>query len=324
MDFTYYEQYLPGITEDMPNEFEKLAQLISQDQFEWLEDGRVVFLMNDAVESFLVFQNAKMTGELDSDYEGWLTADLEKVEDDYLLILHQGEENVVTIRFSDLKLEVHLYNYGEIGHFWVAGQEDLRQLEYRLAILRDKVLYLGEDYATTEEIRLAELAFFPPIMTWLAVPPKYATPPEEPWKAKEEAIEIMLSFSEEAEDKSLKKKLLWYQSHPNERVGRYLAKQLTRWIHVEVLYLIARKLREAGAQYPNRSFGTETDIKYQEMWEQACGYAKELQAQGDHVTVLREEPFVTAPDDLTYKVYLFYTQKKLFKKQIQIRQLIEK
>ena len=60
---------------------EKLAQLLEQDQFELLipekirtESGRIsdkasasmdiplVYLMNDAVESFLVFRNVRMTG----------------------------------------------------------------------------------------------------------------------------------------------------------------------------------------------------------------------------------------------------------------------
>lgn len=62
---------------------EKLAQLLEQDQFELLipekmrtESGRIsdkasasmdiplVYLMNDAVESFLVFRNVRMTGNI--------------------------------------------------------------------------------------------------------------------------------------------------------------------------------------------------------------------------------------------------------------------
>ena len=70
---------------------EKLAQLLEQDQFELLipekirtESGRIsdkasasmdiplVYLMNDAVESFLVFRNVRMTGEYHSHGQaGW-------------------------------------------------------------------------------------------------------------------------------------------------------------------------------------------------------------------------------------------------------------
>ena len=69
------------------NTLEKLAQLLEQDQFELLfpekteqecyragncprkgQNIRLVYLMNDAVESFLVFCDARMTGEYHADY----------------------------------------------------------------------------------------------------------------------------------------------------------------------------------------------------------------------------------------------------------------
>ena len=52
-------------------------------------------------------------------------------------------------------MEVRLYEYGNIAHFWVPGYEYLRLLEYQLAILRDKMAYLGEDYCTDTEKQLA-------------------------------------------------------------------------------------------------------------------------------------------------------------------------
>lgn len=70
------------------NTLKKLAQLLEQDQFELIfsekiqkedltskrevpqgQDIRLVYLMNDAVESFLVFRDARMTGEYHADYE---------------------------------------------------------------------------------------------------------------------------------------------------------------------------------------------------------------------------------------------------------------
>lgn len=100
---------MQGFTKDMSPEFLKLEQLLSENQFEWLPDGRVVYLMNDAVESFLVFENARMTGNFDSDYRGVLSADMEQVEDGYLLVVRQGEKNTFTVRFTALRLDVALY-----------------------------------------------------------------------------------------------------------------------------------------------------------------------------------------------------------------------
>ena len=57
--------------EEIPEAFQKLAQLLGQDQFELLfpdkdvenqDEMRLVYLMNDAVESFLVFSGCLKAG----------------------------------------------------------------------------------------------------------------------------------------------------------------------------------------------------------------------------------------------------------------------
>ena len=83
-------------------------------------DIRLVYLMNDAVESFLIFRDARLTGSYLENYEGPLKSSLSQEGDEYILVVWQGE-NVVTLFFRMLDLEVYLYNYGEIGHFWYLG-----------------------------------------------------------------------------------------------------------------------------------------------------------------------------------------------------------
>lgn len=91
---------------------EKLAQLLEQDQFELLlpektkKDGDVsvagkvdiplVYLMNDAVESFLVFRNARMTGEYCSDYQGELQASMTRQDGRFVLVIKQ-DDTVLTL-----------------------------------------------------------------------------------------------------------------------------------------------------------------------------------------------------------------------------------
>ena len=158
----------------MERAFVMLAELLQQEQFELLlpeddgtessEDGdiRLVYLMNDAVESFLVFKEAKMTGKYLKDYEGMLDATLSREEDTYILTVWQDDQ-ALTIFFKQLELEAHLYEYGTVAHFWVPGYEYLRLLEYQIAILRDKYDYLGENYCTDIEKQLVHLADFPPL-----------------------------------------------------------------------------------------------------------------------------------------------------------------
>lgn len=214
------------------NTLEKLAQLLEQDQFELIfsesgagrgQDIRLVYLMNDAVESFLVFRDARMTGEYHAEYEGELEASLNKQGEEFVLVVKQGE-TVLTLFFEEMDLEVYLYEYAYTGHFWVKGYEYLRQLEYRLAILRDKYDYLGEEYCTEEEKRLAALVEFPPLnyCCYPAVPEKYIVPREDPWVPSEEAITYMKELSAECGDISLEKKLETYRKHPT----KFRAKEL--------------------------------------------------------------------------------------------------
>ena len=172
-------------------ELERLDVLLSQGQFELLLPGErygggekeiwLVYLMNDAAESFLVFHDAELTGTYQKEYEGEIDAALEKDGEQYVLIVRQGE-TVCTLFFSRLSLEVHLFDYGKTGHFWVDGYEYLRQIEFRIAILRDKLEYLGEAFCTEEEMRLASLANFPPLnfCCYPAVPDQYLVP-SCPW-----------------------------------------------------------------------------------------------------------------------------------------------
>lgn len=123
----------------MEDNFEKLNLLLEQEQCEFVDipDGftgqtesgelRLIYLMNDAVESFLVLKNARMTGNYVRDYEGEFEGSIEKADRDlceaeYILVVHQGQ-NVFTVFFEDILMETHLYNYGELGHFWVKGYE---------------------------------------------------------------------------------------------------------------------------------------------------------------------------------------------------------
>ena len=78
----------------MEDNFEKLNLLLEQEQCEFVDipDGftgqtesgelRLIYLMNDAVESFLILKNARMTGNYVRDYEGEFEGSIEKADRD--------------------------------------------------------------------------------------------------------------------------------------------------------------------------------------------------------------------------------------------------
>lgn len=293
-------------------EFEKLNLLISQGQFELLlpeadtqGDIRLVYLMNDAVESFLVFHQAKLTGTYKTDFQGEMQASLDQRGEQYVLVIHQ-DDAVCTLFFRELTLETHLFNYGRTGHFWVEGYEYLRQLEYRIAILRDKREYLGEEFCSEEERRLSYLAEFPPLnfCCYPSVPDKYLVPSYPWWQVSEEALKEMQALAGEAGDESLKRWLALYKRFPRKIIAKQIASLLHRTRHAGVVDLIDQKLTRAAAAYEDRVFEEAEEIRIRKIRMRAELRRKELERSGKHVEVLKEEPFLYAEDSVEYKIYL--------------------
>lgn len=314
-----YEQILPGYHKGLPDEFEKLKELIELNQFELLEEGfRLVYLMNDAVESFLVFENARMTGAYDKEYEGEIQAFLECNESGYALIIHQGS-SVFTLFFEQLSLEVHLYNYGETGHFWVKGYEYLRQIEYKIAILRDKYIYLGEKYCNDMEKKLVALAKFPPLnyCCYPAVSPKYLVTDGEGWTVTKEAFETMFILAKEAEDKRMVRALKQYQQSQRIRKAKKIARMLHRNSHKNIVDILMKWITEGASEYENRSFGDE-DKKYKEVMQRAEKRQKQLYKEGKDSCILREEPFVYARDSIEFRVYLMVWKKGILNRKVEL------
>lgn len=301
------------------NEFQKLDLLLSQGSFELvnyrtdlkIQDLRLVYLMNDAVESFLVFQSARLTGEYLPDFGGELSASLSREKQDYVLILHQ-ENTVCTLFFRDLVLETHLFNYGKTGHFWVTGYEYLRQLEYRIAILHDKLEYLGTAYCNETEQQLAVLAAFPPLNynCYPAVPEKYLVPKYPRWFVSQAAISVMRQLALEAEDPALVHWLNLYRRFPIRFIARKIAQMLHQTAHAGVIDLLTSKLTDAASAYPERSFSEDIERQIHALYQQAKLRQTELLSQGIQSDILKEEPFQYTDDTLVYKVHLMIWKEK--------------
>ena len=309
----------------MSNEvLEKLVQLLEQNQFELIfteQDIRLVYLMNDAVESFLVFQNVRMTGEYKDDYEGELDATLEKQGQKYVLIVHQGD-TVVTLFFENLIQENHFYEYGTIAHFWVKKYEYLRQLEYRLAILRDKYDYLGEKSCNEKEKQLAQLVDFPPLnyCCYPAVPAKYIVPRENPWEPSEDALMVMEELAERAGDRFLKIVLKLYRKYPIPFLAKRIGNMLHRNHHSKVVDLIDREIQEASKKYPCRYFGRDIELNVHQTMNAVKERQNQLKEKGQQSVILREEPFTTAQDSIAYKIYLMIWNQGILNRKVVIEE----
>lgn len=295
-------------------EIRMLEELLSQDQFELqrTEEGlRLIYLMNDAVESFLFFINGRMTGNYQEDYEGELGASLSREDGEYVLVVEQGDQ-VVTVFFQDLKLQVYLYDYGKIGHFWMEGYEYLRQLEYKIAILRDKMLYLGEEYCLEPEKDLAALADFPPLGSacYPAVSKAYRMERDDPWKVSEQAISVMKKYAAAVNDIRFLRWMSLYERFPMRRIGKHLAKMLHETRHQAMFLRIWKDMRQAAAHYPERRFDEDIIKKFSLLEKEAKTRSTQLEQTGQKVWIFREEPFLFAEDSIECGVYLMLWKQR--------------
>ena len=228
-----------------------------------------------------------------------------------------------TVFFEDILLETHLYNYGELGHFWVKGYENLRVMEYQIAILRDKYEYLGEKYCTEQERKLAMLRDFPPLnyLFYPAVPEKYIVPVDNPWEVTAEALAVMQELATEAGDEKLGKMLRRYEKTPDISNAKKIAGMLCRSSHLPVITLLGEKIREAASVYPDRDFGRKQNKYLHELMEKAERRKEELEAENVQTLIYREEPFIYDCDSISFQVYLMIVRKGVWKQKIMVEKI---
>ncbi len=310
--------------------WKKLECLLDNQSFELINppenekavsDLYVVYLMNDAAESFLVLKNAKMTGTFDSKYEGPTKSCLSEAEKGYVLILRRGE-NTAAIFFDDVLEETKLYDYGMNGHFWIRGYEYLRQIEYKVAIVSDKLNYLGEDSCTEEEKKIAALENFPPLnyTHYPASPLKYIDGIDNPWLFSDEAYKVMKEFCKNVGDKGYLLLLRIYKVLPLKIVSWYLSALLRCKSHARLVDSINAWIRKEAKHYGKRHFGKEEE-EYSS-FKQAAELLKDIyEARGFKSEVYFEEPFVKSRDDIEFGAYVLSYENHFFSRQCVVRKI---
>ena len=313
--------------------YEMLQELLAQNEFELLlpkecasntteQDLRLVYQMNDTIESFLVFREAVWTGIYKEDYEGELEVSYGRDNDRYVLGVRQGD-SVITLFYRKLELEVNLYNYGEIAHFWVPRYENLRQLEFRIAVLWDKYTYLGEDYCSAGEKRLVHLADVPALnfCSYCAAPEQYMVPHEMPKESFLQGLDVMEELAHKAGDFLLIWMIRFYRRHSSPLVTKWMAHILHHSIHFGFVKVLTETIKKETAIYPRRSFGESGDARLARCLEKAQARKKELEASGAYVEIVRQEPFTIVRDQLDLKVYLLISRRGMVNQKVRVEEI---
>lgn len=257
-------EYLPGLTPEMGEAWEKLAEIFQYQVFELYseEEGEqqknyyIPYMMNDALECYLKFDNCRMTGSYLPGFQGEVHGELAGEGGRRALVVHQGDQ-VFTLWFEKLEMILKRYPYHEIGHFWVKGQEQWRQLVYMAGTIYDKYEYLGEQMLNEEERELTALMEFAPFRYWSPVKESL----EGIYTDTERGAEYMKKLALEAKDRSFAGLISLYRKMPHPWLGRILAIRMNAPKRERLYRIIREKICEASRLYPPRDYGSKINQK---------------------------------------------------------------
>lgn len=308
----------------------------------------ITYMYNDAVESVIVLEQAAFTGDYQKELDN-LELELVKEKERYAVLGKQEKGNCFAIWFSDFHFEYKLYQYHEIGHFWVKGAEHLRQLVYEIGLIQDKYEYLGEQACSKKERKLLSLLEFAPFRAYYSVPWEE----EEKFYSTKEGIEAFLQLVQEAGDRSLetlirkykrenefqslflkeskRKKciwdmiIVWYRAFSLHSLEEKIKKCINQSGHEAAYEVLREKVIGASSEYDIRSFGAQKDaflqqkrLEFEKQWQSEgwCGtYPDYEKTEGKwymQMHIVEELPFTV--EEKNYRLHQMISYSRVSKK----------
>lgn len=236
--------------------FEKIKELAEEGVFEiwhpreWDGSIYIPYMMNDALECYIILKKAVLVGEQIADRKHQTMVDVHEEDGRFALVARQGDENTFTVFFEDAVMEKKYYRFDTICHFWEPGQEQWSQLVYIIGTMFDKYAFLGEESCNEGEQELIHLIEFAPF--------RYHAPAkqlfEELYDNTDRGAKKMLELTKEAGDFWYGIMVRFYRIFPTEKLARYLSRLLTKPQRYALYELIYKRAKSAASAYSERVY----------------------------------------------------------------------
>lgn len=219
----------------------------------------IPYMMNDALECYLLLTDGRMTGTYITDLKESLSVELVNFSsdsadvshpEDSALIFRQGTQNVFTLWFKDAFRVLNCYQYHPIGHFWVKGSEHWRRLAYIIGTLYDKYEYMGEKICSEKELALLPLMEFGPFRMYSPIHESL----DSYYPETREGLLCMRDLALSAKDRPFLLMLKIYECFPYSFVKKWICKALNHPNRQKLYALINKKITEASSCYPKRMY----------------------------------------------------------------------
>lgn len=240
-----------------------LNEIIDCDAFELhidsaassLQNFFIPYMMNDALECYLLLTDGQMTGVYHTDSKEPIRAESVRHDQNTALIFHQGNENVFTIWYQEAFRVLECYRYDQIGHFWMQGQEQWRRLVYMIGTIHDKYHYMGTEVCNAEEIALLPLMEFAPFRSYSPIHESL----DAYYHESSDGLECMKMLAAKAHDREFLRLLRLYEClYPvipcQKPLIRLLSRALSRPSRIRLYETIYARLTAAASRYPQRRY----------------------------------------------------------------------
>lgn len=256
------------------------------------------YIMNDALEYYLIFKNCRVTGCFCETFQEKAIAEFSQTADGKHVIVREGDSHIFTLWFENFEIICQCYQYHRIGHFWVQGQEQWRQLVYMIGTMKDKQEYAGDSVCNDRERALLPLMEFAPFFHWFPL----AELPAEKYRNTDKGCRCMQALAMEAGDKAYAAMISLYRHFPTLRLRKHLSAALQRPARIPLYNLILRKVEEASCAYPARDYGHEQNKNIRQMRKEAAKVLHQNDFSGDYPYFQKGELQVFAAEEHPFTV----------------------
>lgn len=219
----------------------------------------IPYMMNDAVEYYLVLTDCHVYGEKRTDFPIDTVVEIAQKEERQGIILRMPEQDFVTIWYKEVYEVKKFYQYHGIGHFWRKGQEQWRCLVYSIGTAYDKLEFLGEESCNEIEKELIPLMNFGPFRYWSPIHEDLA----DRYSDHQDGIRIMGKYAKQVADKNFCNWLRIYKLLyripfvSRKKVEAFFAKKMLAPERVNLYWLILQRFEMASKQYEKREYATK-------------------------------------------------------------------
>ncbi len=281
---------------------------------------RIPYMMNDAVEIYYEFMDCACNGLLEENFSENTKITIIQGDNRRGLRMCDGTNHASWLWFRSYKKSSHFYQYHRIGHFWIEGQEQWRQLVYMIGTIYDKFTFLGEEGCNVNELEILGLVTFAPFRYWSPVEENL----ESRYPDAEVGVKQMLSLAREAGDDDFVKLLKRYQKMAawpviGKRVVRETIQAMIEPKRRKLYHLLYDKICRASEQWEVRRYDTDTERKMLQLRNQTDSSLKSRGYEGEYpfykrgskiVFAAEEHPFTVMDDDFCFKIHLMVSETR--------------